>query len=266
MTVADRCGPTPALCHSQDGMRSHCSGVGWSMRFAGATAAGAGRRGPEAVHQVAVAAAGLDDGDLLLQDGGHQRSRSSGRWRAAARPGSAVGPPPPSGGVWRGRRARQRPTSRRRGPAGAGRHSTATAAPGPHACASTATGRCPAAASPAAGWPAPAGVVNAIHSPSGAVRTDGSPWPRRSGADGLQQVERAARVPPQGGVRRGGNAGGDVCDGHSNMFPRPPGPRIRTHPGPGSRDRTALNQPARPGLESGCGVDRPRLAGWPRPC
>ncbi len=36
MIVAERWGPTPALCHSHEGIRSHCSGVGWTIRFAGA--------------------------------------------------------------------------------------------------------------------------------------------------------------------------------------------------------------------------------------
>ena len=47
MMVAERCGPTPALCHSQDGMRSHCAAVGWTSRLAGATAPAPGAAVPK---------------------------------------------------------------------------------------------------------------------------------------------------------------------------------------------------------------------------
>ena len=221
MTAAERWGPTPALCHSQDGMRSHCSGRGLDHQVGGGHGAGAGRRGPEAVHQVAVAAAGLDHRDFLLQDGGTSASiirpvagsrRAGFRRRASTTIRGSV--------AWNAGSSNADQSSSR--PSIRGTDPTASAAPAPrpgHRWRAAAAGPAALRRSEAG----PAGVVNAIHTPVRGGADGRIAVAALEGADGLQQVKGAARVPPQRGLRRGGQAGGDVCEAHTNMVPRPAG-------------------------------------------
>ena len=187
--------------------------------------AGAGGRRAVAVHQVAVAAPGLDHGDLLLQDRGHEGvdQAAGGGQPHGGVPASGLNNHPGEGGVERGLVkggpvvvAAQHP---RRGSGGIG----GTGPPGLDLDGGI--GRRRTVRRISNSQPERGGTRRRRERHPEAVRcgADGRiAVPPQERAEGPGQVEGTARVPPQRGVSRGGNAGGDVCNGHPTMIPRTP--------------------------------------------
>ena len=228
MTVAERCGPTPRLVPFPGGDPQPLLRSGLDRRPGGRGRTGSGGCRSEAVHQVAVAPPGFEDGDLLAEGWWAPGSRLSGPWTGAAVPGSGAGLPPPSGGAWRGTRGGRSRTSRPRSPAAAVPWKWRPGPRAPQACTSTSGSR----GSPETvrrSVAGPSSMVIDIQTPSGREAKSQITGAAHQRSEGLQEIEGTARMPPQRGVRRGGEAGRDVGDGHRSIVPR------RADTGPAAR-------------------------------
>ena len=168
ITVSDRCGPTPALCHSHDGTRRHTSAVGNTRIPTGA--------GPGAVSPYVRSKRRHDwrasfDVTFCSSTDGSSISKTC-RQRASRNPG------------FRRRLSLNRAlpdTSRSLqsspSPRSSGTPAITHSAPAPHAVAATAVR--PRTSSRVA---APIGVRTVRHTPLWSMRIVGSPMPRRRGA------------------------------------------------------------------------------------